>query len=284
MLKNFSYQNKKIFYRAEGSGTALVLIHGFGEDGNIWNEQIAFLKNHCLLIVPDLPGSGLSEILDDSLKMTDEGSNTVISHTSSVISITDYADCIKVLLEQENISCCIMLGHSMGGYITLAFAEKYPQLLSGFGLINSTAFPDSQEKKINRLKGIELMERYGAHAFIKNTIPNLFSKQYKEANADKIASLTAASKQFSTKACVQYYRAMMNRPDKTCILQNNALPVLFVIGKEDVAVSLNDSLQQMNLPQCSYIHILENVGHMSMWEATEEVNGFIASFIKKCSQ
>jgi pimeloyl-ACP methyl ester carboxylesterase len=66
----------------------------------------------------------------------------------------DYADCIHALLRHENISSCIMLGHSMGGYITLAFAEKYPLLLTGLGLIHSTAFADSEEKKKNRARAL----------------------------------------------------------------------------------------------------------------------------------
>ena len=284
MLKHFLYQDKKIFYRIEGKGKPVVLLHGFGEDSHIWDEQIHFLKEHCALIVPDLPGSGMSEMLDDSLKMTDEGKNAVISHPSPVISITDYADCIKVILEQESIPSCMMIGHSMGGYIILAFAEMFPQLLSAFGFIHSTAFADSEEKKINRSKAIELMKEYGAYSFLKNSIPNLFSSSFKEAYPDKIASLIEAGKQFSTEACIQYYRAMMNRPDRTHILTANPLPVLFVIGTEDVAVPLKDSMQQIKLPLNSYIHILEHVGHMGMWEATTQVNNFIWSFIQDCER
>jgi pimeloyl-ACP methyl ester carboxylesterase len=277
MLKHFLYQDKQIFYRLEGSGQPVVLLHGFGEDSNIWNEQIDFLKDHCLLIIPDLPGSGHSELLVSSFKFQ-ETSN----RKPETITIEDYAEVIHQLLVKENISSCIMLGHSMGGYITLAFAEMFPPLLSALGLIHSTAFADSEEKKTNRLKGIELMEEYGAYSFLKNTIPNLFSASYKEAYPDKIASLIEAGKEFTTEACVQYYCAMMNRPDRTHILTGNPLPVLFVIGTEDVAIPLKDSMQQMKLPQKAYIHILENVGHMGIWEAAEKVNDFILSFIEHC--
>lgn len=273
MQKTFQYKNATISYRVEGEGKPVVLIHGFGEDSNIFNHQTAFLKEHCLLIVPDLPGSGHSETLVDREQMTDDKSE-------SVISITDYANCIHQLLLHENISSCIMLGHSMGGYITLAFAELFPQLLTGFGLINSSAFADNEEKKANRKHGIEMMEQYGAYAFLKNTIPNLFAKKFKEAFPEKMESLIEASKQFSKKACQQYYAAMMNRPDRTHVLKGNLLPVLFVIGTEDVAAPLNDVLQQTHLPICSYIHILENVGHMSMWEAPELLNNYLLEFIK----
>jgi pimeloyl-ACP methyl ester carboxylesterase len=184
------------------------------------------------------------------------------------------------LLEAEKISSCMMLGHSMGGYITLAFAEKHGNLLSGFGLIHSTAFADTPEKKVNRQRGIELMKQYGAFSFLKNTIPNLFSASFKEAFPDKLESLVQASKVFSTEACQQYYSAMMNRPDRTNILKGNPLPVLFVIGTEDVAAPLNDLQLQIHLPVCSYIHIIEKTGHMSMWEAPDLLNAYLLEFIQ----
>ena len=274
MQKTFIYKEARISYRTEGKGKPVVLLHGFGEDSHIFDQQIEFLKESCLLIIPDLPGTGKSALLISDHPMPVTGILKPVT-----VSIEDYADCIKALLEEEKISKCILLGHSMGGYITLAFAEKYPGSLSRFGLIHSSAFADNEEKKRNRQRGIDLMEQYGAYAFLKNTIPNLFSLQFKEAFPDKLESLIEASKQFSTEACRQYYTAMMNRPDRTDVLKGNPLPVLFVIGTEDVAAPLNDLNLQIHLPLCSYIHIIENVGHMSMWEAPELLNSYLLEFI-----
>jgi pimeloyl-ACP methyl ester carboxylesterase len=167
----------------------------------------------------------------------------------------------------------------MGGYITLAFAEKYAEKLTQFGLLHSSAIADSAEKKATRLKGIEAMENYGAAPFLKNTIPNLFSRDYKTTHPEMVSSLIAASQQFSTLACQQYYRAMMNRPDRISILKGNPLPILFVIGTEDVAAPLIDLQPQITLPKNPQVHILEGVGHMGMWEATAQMNQFILDFI-----
>lgn len=112
----------------------MVLLHGFGEDSQIWNTQVSFLQEHCQLLVPDLPGSGKSLLLTNK------------NNASNVVSIEDYADVIAALLAAEKITSSIMLGHSMGGYITLAFAEKYPDKLQSFGLVHSTAFADNEEK------------------------------------------------------------------------------------------------------------------------------------------
>jgi pimeloyl-ACP methyl ester carboxylesterase len=264
MEKNFHYNNANIFYRVEGKGLAVVLVHGFGEDGNVWNEQMV-LRNNCKLIIPDLPGSGAS---------------TFTKHEPLASTIEFYADCIYALLQNEDINSCIMLGHSMGGYIILAFAEKYPQLLKGFGFIHSTAFADNEEKKQNRQRGIEMMDQYGSYPFLKNTIPNLFANKFKSEHAEKINSLIENGNNFSKEALQHYYRAMMQRPDRTQVLKNSKVPVLFVLGTEDVAAPMQDVLKQIHLPEITYIHILEETGHMGMWEATEKLNIAILEFIR----
>lgn len=251
----------------------VVLLHGFGEDSHIWDLQLAFLEGHCELIVPDIPGSGLSPVLQ-------EVSRDPHDAPDEKITIDDYCDCIYALLEHENISRCIMLGHSMGGYITLAFAEKHPARLIKFGLIHSTAFADSEEKKLNRMRGIELMQLYGGQQFLKTTIPNLFSAGFKKKSPQSVEALITAASSFSTPALQQYYEAMKNRPDRTHVLQSNPLPVLFVIGTEDVAAPLPDVIRQTHLPLISYIHVLKGVGHMGMWEATAELNTALLAFIK----
>src|ERR1041385_6326251 len=123
MEKQVTYQYKKIFYRVIGNGKPVILVHGFGEDSTVWQNQIEFLKDKFLLIIPDLPGSGRSEMIDD-------------------MSIEGIAEAIKEIFELEvskiSHSEACMIGHSMGGYITLAFAEKYPEYLNAFGLFHSS--------------------------------------------------------------------------------------------------------------------------------------------------
>jgi pimeloyl-ACP methyl ester carboxylesterase len=170
----------------------------------------------------------------------------------------------------------------MGGYITLAFAEKYPEKIKAFGLINSTAFADSEEKKQNRLKGIELIEKYGSHAFLKTTIPSLFSEAFRKEHAEVVNELVEEGKQFSKQSLQQYYYAMMQRPDTTSVIKKSKKPVLFVMGTEDVAAPLNDVLKQVHLAEIAYIHIIENIGHMSMLEAPDSLNSILKDFANAC--
>jgi pimeloyl-ACP methyl ester carboxylesterase len=267
MEKTFIYRTSTISYRTEGSGQPVLLLHGFGEDSHIWDQQISFLKAHCFLIVPDIPGSGKSTLLNHESPVTHD------------ITITDYADAIHALLEDEKVNSCIMLGHSMGGYIALAFAEKYPDKLKAFGLINSTAFADSDEKKQTRQRAIDTIEQYGAFSFLKTTIPSLFGTKFKQEHPEKVDELTVAGKSFTKESLQQYYRAMMNRPDRCNVLRGNPLPVLFITATEDAPAPMSDILLQTPLPDKSYLHILRNVGHMSMWEAPDAVNNHILAFV-----
>jgi pimeloyl-ACP methyl ester carboxylesterase len=279
MERSFIYQKANIVYRIEGKGQPVVLLHGFGEDSHIWDAQINYLKDHCLLIIPDLPGTGKSSLLRLEFGKTNTSDSQLL--TPDYISIADYADCIHALLQQESIAVCTMLGHSMGGYITLAFAKKYPDQLNAFGLVHSTAFADTDEKKKNRERGIAIIEEYGAYPFLKTTIPNLFGAVFKEMHPEKVAELILASQLFSKEALQQYCRAMMNRPDTTDVLKSNRLPVLFVIGTEDIAAPMEDVLLQSRLPLNPYIHVLQKIGHMGMWEATDQMNELLLAFINR---
>lgn len=262
MQKQFEYKGQVVNYGDEGAGLVLVLLHGFAEDSTIWATQVDFLKKNYRVITPDMPGSGQS------------------AYNAALESIEDYAAAIEALLKQANVGQCIMLGHSMGGYIMLAFAALYPQYLKGIGFVNSTAFADGEEKKLNRDKGIAVMQEYGAQAFIKNTTPNLFAAGYKKQFAAKVEALTTKGAGFTTAALQQYYRAMKNRPDRTPVLKQSGLPVLFIAGTEDVAVPLADTLKQVHQPLVSYIHIFEDTGHMAMMEAADKTNEAIAAFLR----
>lgn len=260
--KCFPFEGSEVHYSVTGKGTPVVLLHGFGEDSTIWNNQVADLQQHCMLILPDIPGSGKSAMLQ-----------------KYEVSMGDYGGCIKALLDVEAISKCVLFGHSMGGYITLEFAEKYPERLTAFGLVHSTAFADSEEKKATRRKGIEMMNEYGAYPFLKNTIPNLFSTKFKQEQAEKVNALIEKWNLFTKEALIQYYNAMIHRPDRTHVLRDSKVPVLFIVGTEDVAAPLNDLLQQVHLPKIAHIHIIEGVGHMSMLEAPAQLSEYLLAMI-----
>jgi pimeloyl-ACP methyl ester carboxylesterase len=260
MNKTIIYQQKKIFYRCTGNGKPVILIHGFGEDGEIWNQQAAHLSNNYKVIVPDLPGSGKSEMIDD-------------------MSMEGMAEEIHSIIHEEDIDACPVIGHSMGGYIALALAESYYNHVSALGLFHSTSFADSDEKKEARRKGIAFINQHGAFPFLKNTIPNLYATHSIDETPELPAQQIAAAHNFSAPALVSYYEAMMQRPDRTNVLKADKRPVLFVMGKYDTAVPLADGLKQCHLPEKSYIHILQNSGHMGMVQEPDAANEILEKFL-----
>lgn len=248
-------------YFITGKGDrSIILIHGFGEDSRIWKHQINFLENDFHLYIPDLPGTGESKIGNKELSME------------------SMAEMIKQMMDEEKISQCIMLGHSMGGYVTLAFAELYPERLSAFGLIHSTAYADNEEKKAARQKSISFIKEHTAAEFMKTTIPNLFSQTFNTEHKEQVDELIEQGNQFTAEALIAYYTAMINRPNRSHILQNTTVPVLFFIGSEDKAVSPADALAQTALPTVCMAKLVPGIAHMGMLEAIEELNTTIREF------
>ncbi|MEI2756498.1 MAG: alpha/beta hydrolase [Chitinophagaceae bacterium] len=264
MEKQIFYYQNKIHYRVIGSGTAVLLVHGFGEDGLLWDEMVAALSDKFQFIAPDLPGSGKSDAIED---MTMEG----------------LAEILEAIIQNENINKAVVIGHSMGGYISLAYAEKYIHRIQAFGLFHSTAFADSDEKKAVRQKGIEFIRQHGAFEFIKATTPNLFSQHFKDHAPEVVEKFIGQQHNFKSENLVSYYKAMMNRPDRTSVLKAADFPVLFIMGKYDSAAPLNDMLQQCHLPQKSYIHILQNTSHLGMIEEKEKCVVILDRFLWETS-
>lgn len=258
--KQLLYNNSTLHYSVGGQGKTVVLLHGFAEDSSIWEDFTLKLSAHYNLIIPDIPGSGKSTLLQ-----------------KDQVGLEDYAESIHFILAKENIENCCMIGHSMGGYITLAFAEKYPGMLDGIGLFHSSAYADDEQKKETRKKAIEFIKEKGSNAFLKTSIPGLFADDVKSKIA--IEQLIEKGKQFSPEALIQYYYAMINRPDRTTILKTTLLPILFIMGEQDKAVPFEHSLQQSYLPSESHIHILRNSAHMGMLEEKNKSFNSLAHFL-----
>jgi pimeloyl-ACP methyl ester carboxylesterase len=258
-MKKLILQDSTVAYIDSGEGRPIVLLHGFCGSSSYWEFVIPTLSADFRVIALDLPGHGQSEPL--------KGNS----------SIEDIADQVKKLLDALNLSEVTMFGHSLGGYITLAFAEKYSSQLKGYSLIHSTAFPDSEEAKKGRLTNIEKINQSGIYSLIDGLVPKLFSPE----NQDENYVGTAMEIGYSTSAqgAIDALHAMKDRPDRNQVLESSTLPVLLVAGEQDQIIPAEKtfSVNKSNIKHS----LIKESGHMSMFEnpleLISEIQGFLAS-------
>lgn len=270
MLHYYDYGEDQLAYFDEGSSslnnkTTLLLIHGFGEDHCIWKNQIHFLSQYYRVIAPNLPGVHCKPLH--------------IHHTEAP-SIGKYVEVMHELMHHLHIEKYYVLGHSMGGYIGLAFADYYVKHVIGLGLIHSTSFEDSSAKKESRLKVAEFIQEYGTQKFLETSTQNLFGNAFKQAHPDKVQDVMDSVSDITPEAMIQFVMAMRNRRSHQHMLTEKRIPIWMIVGEEDIAVPLEDSLQQTQLLPPNNVIILKHVGHMGMLEATEQVNNALLGFIQ----
>lgn len=265
-MPEFRFRNKKIFYRVAGKGPVVFLVHGFGENGEVWSRQVPELQKRYKIIVPDLPGSRNSDMLEGA------------------VTLDDYAEVLRTIADKECPGEFINLfGHSMGGYITMAFLEKYSHRLQSIGLIHSSSFADTSEKIETRKKAIRFIIENGGATFLKTIVPNMFSEENGIKHPEFVKELFELAITEPDEALIQYYEAMISRPDRSSILAASAHPVLFMIGRHDHAIPFDLSMRQCHLPSIASVNILESAGHMGMWEDADRTNKAMLSFLETFS-
>ena len=253
------------FDTGKGNQTTLLFIHGFGEDHCIWKAQIQYLSQYYRIIAPNLPGVHCKPLS---------------IHHSQAPQINLYVEIMHELMHHLNIEQYYVMGHSMGGYIGLAFADYYTNHVMGLGLIHSTTYADSDAKKASRLKVAEFLEEHGTLKYLETATANLFSNQFKEQHPDQIQTVIDSASDISKEAMIQFVMAMRNRRAHPHMLTQKRIPIWMIAGKEDIAVPFEDSQAQIELLPKKNVLILEQVGHMGMLEATDKVNLAIHQFIQ----
>jgi len=258
---------KTLSYTDIGDGATVVLLHGFCENRRMWEAFSAILSMKFRVITIDLPGFGESEVPMENSSTTLEG----------------FADAVRQTLEKLHVNKTVLIGHSMGGYTALAFAEKYPEMLSGLGLFHSTAFPDTDEKKALRDKTVQFIRQNGTSKFIKSFFPGLFSEKTKQEFENQIQFFINDAAGLPELSLIAALEAMKNRPDRRHVLEASQVPVLFILGKDDNSVTLQQSLEECHLPADSSVHFLAETGHMGMVEKMEKTRDIVFHFIDYCS-
>ncbi|AOZ93488.1 alpha/beta fold hydrolase [Paenibacillus crassostreae] len=260
-MEKIIYDGNTFCYKDQGQGDPLVLLHGFCGSTRYWDRVVPLLSDHYRCIVPDLRGHGYTDA------------------PMGAYTIEQMADDVVHLIDELKISKVTLLGHSLGGYITLSFAERYASRLNGFGLIHSTAYPDSEEVKEKRLLTVSTVQTQGVSALIDNLVPTLFAPEHVQSIPEWINSAKEIGYRTPPQGAIGATGAMRERPDRRKVLSETELPVLLVAGEKDGIIS-PDRIFTVDKPNVTQVTIA-GVGHMSMMEAPEQLVGHIISYLEK---
>lgn len=252
MILNF--KESAIFYERQGSGSTVVLLHGFLENSQMWDFFLPALTQKHTVITIDLLGHGKS------------GSIGYI-HSMELM-----AEAVNEILVKEDISTATFIGHSMGGYITLAFAEKYPEIVNSLVLLNSTSEADSPERQENRDRAIKLVKQ-NKTGFLSMAICNLFADYNREKFKKDINLLKKEASEMPVQGIIATLEGMKVRKDRSMVLLDFAKPKYIIAGDSDPIIPFNDLKLLSEKCGCTFIPLTG--GHMSTVENRVEMLKFV---------
>ena len=258
-MNQLLYKNTKISYSDTGKGNAVVLLHGFLENQTMWQDLVPELSKKHRIITIDLLGHGETECL------------------GYVHSMEDNAEIVQAVLSKLRIRKAVFVGHSMGGYVALAFAELYPENVRGLVLMNSTSKADSDERKANRDRAIKAVKK-DYTTFIRLSIGNLFSPDNRERLIDEIEKVKLEALKTPLQGIVASLEGMKIRNDREVLLHLTPYPKMLILGKNDPVLIYEDSLDQIEGTAVKLVTFPD--GHMSHIENRDALKAVLLAFFK----
>ena len=248
-----------IFYDDTGKGPAVVLLHGFLENSTMWSTIIPTLSKTNRVVTIDLLGHGKTACL------------------GYVHSMELMAEAVNAVLKSLRLRRVNLIGHSMGGYVALAFAEKNPQKIKQLCLLNSTAQEDSKERKELRSRANKMVQN-NFTGMVKVSVTNLFRPE----NLDRYKREVEEVKTEALKTPIQGYLAcqegMRIRPNREAVVKTDAFKTFYIIGKDDPILEVDTLVKEAKKNRADFL-ILEG-GHMSHIENKEDVIVALRKFVK----
>ncbi len=255
-----TYKGIKINYNVAGRGHPVVFLHGFLENSMMWKETIPFFSKQYRCISIDLLGHGDTECL------------------GYIHTMEDMAQVVKAVLEDLEITKAMLVGHSMGGYVALALLDLFQDLVSGLTLLNSTSFPDSEERKRNRTRAIDIVKQ-NPNAYTSMAIANLFAEKNRLKFSKEIEAIKKEASKTSLQGIISALEGMKIRKDRTSILSSFKGPKIIFSGKEDPVLAHAQNVleaEQYKTPLTSF-----DGGHMTYVENKEEFLLALQNFLSK---
>ncbi|MDF1516920.1 MAG: alpha/beta fold hydrolase [Lutibacter sp.] len=259
MCNSFLYKNTQIHYAEWGKGNAVVLLHGFLENGAMWEEVAKVLSKRNRVICIDLLGHGKT------------------GNLGYIHSMEDQAHMVKAVLNYLKLRKYVFVGHSMGGYVALAFAKLFPSNVKGLCLMNSTALPDSEEKKLNRDRAIKAVKQ-NHKTFVSIAIPVLFLEKNRKIFIEEIEQITQEALQLSPQGIIAALEGMKIRKNQTSIYKTANFPIQMILGKLDPALDYESLISQTKNTNVKVVEFPD--GHMSHIENKNELIKVLNQLLK----
>ena len=261
MSTSIPFKNASLSFSDTGKGTAVVLLHGFLENSSMWKQLSSELSKRNRVIAIDLLGHGNSDCL------------------GYVHSMELFAETVEAVLKHLRIRKCILIGHSLGGYVALAFAEKLPQKVKGLCLLNSTSYEDDEARKKLRTRANKMIQNNFA-AMVRMSFTNLFGPKSKTIFKEEIEVAALEALQTPMQGYIAAQEGMQLRANRNHVLTDNSFKKLLIIGKKDPVLDFETSLDEAKKTNSAFV-VFEN-GHMPHIENKLALNDALKEFIKIC--
>lgn len=262
-MKFAEFKKVKIAYTDSGKGRVIVLLHGFLGSHEIWSEFSKKLSKRFRVVAIDLPGHGRTPSIG-------------YYHSTELM-----AQSVKAVLDHIGVRRYVIAGHSMGGYAALAFAELFPENVSGLCLFNSTSYADSEDKKRDRERVIRLVKKEHKH-YVTEVITSLFAPENLPKIPAEVEKVKRIAVEVSKQSIINSLEGMKERKSRDLILKFAEYPVLFVIGKKDSVINYETLYPQMGLCKFPSVVMIEDGGHMCFYEAPKETLEGLSAFAERC--
>lgn len=262
MNEQIVFNGQVIQFRTQGNGPWIILLHGFLESMEIWNDLANELSDKFSVLMVDLPGHGRSGLIGEEHPMALMGT------------------AVRAIIGSLNIDSFILCGHSMGGYVSLEIAKALPEKTKGLILFHSHAAPDDEKSKDNRNRTVNIVKLNHSN-FIHQFIPELFAPDNRERLTDHIERLRNRAASTSGKSIIAALYGMRDREGALDLLLNAEFPFLFILGKKDSKIPHDKAIAQAMLAKHAELLVLSDVGHMGFLEAPKVVFPVLKHFCER---